>query len=121
MSYRGICCIYAMFLLHRIHFQFHEEFIQFRIQVSDSFITTQCSIHAHNSLAFLLADFSFQNVLHRDIKPENILLDSRMHIKITDFGTAGKVTPDNQRRKSFVGASVFYLNLLQFRYCLVAE
>lgn len=27
-------------------------------------------------------------ILHRDIKPENILLDSKMHIKITDFGSA---------------------------------
>ncbi|MCJ1275414.1 pkb-activating kinase-like protein [Puttea exsequens] len=29
-----------------------------------------------------------RGVIHRDLKPENVLLDHRMHVKITDFGTA---------------------------------
>lgn len=59
-------------------------------------------------------------VIHRDIKPENILLDDKMRIQITDFGTARLLEKKNDesedypldvRAKSFVERqSMFHPN-----------
>ncbi|KAF9381988.1 pkb-activating kinase-like protein [Podila verticillata] len=53
-----------------------------------------------------------QGVIHRDLKPENILLDSRMYVKLTDFGTAKMLEPsedgtESDRANSFVGTAEY--------------
>lgn len=66
-------------------------------------------------------------VIHRDIKPENILLDDKMRIQITDFGTARLLEKKNDesdnypvdvRAKSFVGTAEYVSpELLESKYC----
>ncbi|KAN0065309.1 serine/threonine protein kinase [Thecaphora frezii] len=35
-------------------------------------------------------------VVHRDLKPENVLMDAKMRIKVTDFGSAKLLPPDGK-------------------------
>merc|ERR1711874_139090 len=40
-----------------------------------------------------------QGIIHRDLKPENILLNERMHILITDFGSAKRIHKSKRKRR----------------------
>ena len=40
------------------------------------------------------------NVIHRDIKPENLVFDNEGYLRLTDFGVAKMVTPDNANETS---------------------
>ena len=50
------------------------------------------------------------NVMHRDVKPANILLDSKCHVKICDFGLARYLShiQDFQEFIRFVGPHPFH-------------
>jgi serine/threonine protein kinase len=52
-----------------------------------------CLIHA-------LEAVHSANIIHRDIKPENMVFDNEGYLRLTDFGIARVMTPDNAKDSS---------------------
>lgn len=48
-----------------------------------------------------------ENVIHRDLKLGNIFLDSRMDIKVGDFGLAALIEKEGERKKYVLSIAAF--------------
>ncbi|KAI1650098.1 kinase-like protein [Daldinia loculata] len=60
---------------------------------------------AEATLGGLTYLYSKLHIMHRDIKPSNILVNSRGHIKLCDFGVSGELV--NSIADTFVGTSTY--------------
>ncbi|KAK3325181.1 kinase-like domain-containing protein [Apodospora peruviana] len=60
---------------------------------------------AEATLGGLTYLYSKHHIMHRDIKPSNILVNSKGHIKLCDFGVSGELV--NSIADTFVGTSTY--------------
>ena len=51
-------------------------------------------------LIMALEEVHSEKIIHRDIKPENLIFDNDGYLRLTDFGIARYVTPDNAKETS---------------------
>ena len=56
-------------------------------------------------LSGLIYLYECHRIMHRDIKPSNVLVNSRGHIKLCDFGVSGELV--NSIADTFVGTSTY--------------
>lgn len=98
-------------------------------------LNEDCTRHYGAQLLDAIKYMHDNGVIHRDIKPENILLDDKMRLQVTDFGTARLLEkraktganpedsdledyPVDVRAKSFVGTAEYVSpELLESKYC----
>ena len=90
-------------------------------------LNEECVRHFGAQILSAIKYMHDNGVIHRDIKPENILLDDKLRIQITDFGTARLLEKKNDeseeypldvRAKSFVGTAEYVSpELLESKYC----
>ncbi|KAK6455472.1 uncharacterized protein RJT20DRAFT_128717 [Scheffersomyces xylosifermentans] len=90
-------------------------------------LNEDCTRHFGAQILDAIKYMHDNGVIHRDIKPENILLDDKLRIQITDFGTARLLEKKNDesedypldvRAKSFVGTAEYVSpELLESKYC----
>ncbi|KAI5967548.1 PKH1 [Candida margitis] len=90
-------------------------------------LNEDCTRHFGAQILDAIKYMHDNGIIHRDIKPENILLDDKMRIQITDFGTARILEKKNDesedypldvRAKSFVGTAEYVSpELLESKFC----
>ena len=57
-----------------------------------------------NGLTYL---YETLRIIHRDIKPSNILINSRGHVKLCDFGVSKALEGSLLNVESFIGTSAY--------------
>ena len=62
-----------------------------------------------------LKEIHSREIIHRDLKPENVLVDSRLHVKIADFGLALLTNESALTQKSSLVGTPGYLSPEQVR------
>lgn len=68
----------------------------------------ECAAFYSAELVQALEYLHSRGIIHRDLKPENVLLDEKMHLKLTDFGTAKIIgNEERARANSFVGTAEY--------------
>jgi 3-phosphoinositide dependent protein kinase-1 len=68
----------------------------------------ECTRFYSAEILMALDHMHSKGIIHRDLKPENVLLDSNMHVKICDFGSAKDLSKsDSGRADSFVGTAQY--------------
>ena len=48
-----------------------------------------------------------KKIIHRDLNPSNIMVDSKFHLKVADFGLAKGISQNLQMHNSFVGTLAY--------------